>query len=252
MTAVTGRLAGQVVVVTGASTGIGRAIALACGRGGARVVVNFARSADAAAAVAAEAGQAICVQADVTTDDGVAAILEAAVREWGRIDAWVNNAGADILTGLAAELSDVGKLERLWRVDVLGTFRCCRAVAPLMQRQGSGCIVNMAWDHVLSGMAGPDAELYATAKGAVLAFSRSLARTLAPAVRVNVLAPGWIRTKWGEGLPSEVADRIARETPLRRWGTPEDVAAAALYLLDPGAAFITGQTICANGGVVSH
>lgn len=247
----------QVAVVTGASSGIGRAIAQALAARGAAVVVNYRHSAAAAAAVAAAireaGGQALAVAADVSDPAQVEGLVRRTRAEFGRIDVWVNNAGADILTGSAPQAPELERLTRLWQVDVQGTFLCCRAVAPVMQAQGAGLILNMAWDHVVAGMAGVEAELYATAKGAVWAFSKSLARSLAPAVRVNVIAPGWIRTRFGDELEEarpEAARRIAEGTPLQRWGTPEDVAAVAAFLASPAAAFLTGQTFAVNGGVV--
>jgi 3-oxoacyl-[acyl-carrier protein] reductase len=111
-------------------------------------------------------------------------------------------------------------------------------------------IINMSWDHVLSGMAGTNPQMFAAVKGGVLAFSKSLARSLAPRVRVNVIAPGWIETSFGEGLDAKRHRAIAEATPLERWGTPDDVAGAAIFLASPAAAFITGQAILVGGGVV--
>lgn len=251
----TGPLAGQAAVVTGASGGIGSAIALALAAGGARVLVHFHRSRERAAAVVDRirqaGGEAEMAGADVRRPAEVGRLVRRAVAQWGRVDVWVNNAGTDILTGDHPAQPELARLEQLWQVDVKGTLICCRAVAPVMQRQGSGLLINMAWDHAEHGMAGPEAELYAAAKGAVWAFSRSLARSLAPAVRVNVLAPGWIRTAFLEhSIDPADRDRIARETPLRRLGSPDDVAAAAVFLASPGAAFMTGQAMVVNGGVV--
>ena len=113
-----------------------------------------------------------------------------------------------------------------------------------------GTIVNMSWDHVATGMAGDDPQLFAAVKGGVLAFSKSLARALAPDVRVNVLCPGWIETAFGKQADPEFHRSVARDTPLGRWGRPEDVARAALYLASPEAAFVTGQALRVNGGVV--
>jgi 3-oxoacyl-[acyl-carrier protein] reductase len=110
--------------------------------------------------------------------------------------------------------------------------------------------VNMSWDHVTSGMAGANPEVFSAVKGGVLAYSKSLARALAPSVRVNVLCPGWIETAFAQDADAEFRSSVAESTPLGRWGTPADVAAAALYLASPGAAFITGQAININGGLV--
>jgi 3-oxoacyl-[acyl-carrier protein] reductase len=120
-----------------------------------------------------------------------------------------------------------------------------------MQAQPEGgVLINMSWDHVLAGMAGENPQVFAAIKGGVLAFSKSLARALAPAVRVNVLAPGWIETAFGASADAGFRDKVAQVTPLGRWGRPEDAAAAAVYLASPEAAFVTGQTLLVNGGVV--
>jgi len=117
-------------------------------------------------------------------------------------------------------------------------------------QERGGAIVNMSWDHVTTGMAGENPQLFAAVKGGVLAFSKSLARALAPAVRVNVLCPGWIETAFGEHADRDFHRSVAEGTPLGRWGRPADVADAALYLASPSAEFVTGQAININGGVV--
>jgi len=119
-----------------------------------------------------------------------------------------------------------------------------------MQMQGSGSIVTMGWDQAETGMEGESGELFAATKGAVLAFTRSLALSLAPSVRVNALAPGWIKTSWGESTSREWHERVIRETPLRRWGTPEDVAELACFLVGPRAKYLTGQVFRVNGGAI--
>ena len=161
---------------------------------------------------------------------------------------WVNNAGADVLTGEAAEWDWERKLDALLAVDLKGTISCSYAVADVMERGGT--IINMSWDHVATGMAGENPQLFAAVKGGVLAFSKSLARALAPDVRVNVLCPGWIETRFAEEADREFHRSVADGTPLGRWGSPQDVAGAALYLASPEAAFVTGQAINVNGGVV--
>jgi 3-oxoacyl-[acyl-carrier protein] reductase len=248
------RLGGKVAVVTGASGGIGRAIALALAAEGAAVVVGFARSDDAAQEVGGEirraGGQAIVVRADVSREADVARLVAESCREFGAIDVWVNNAGADILTGPAVSLPEAAKWDLVMAVDLKGTWLCSRAAAAAMDERGQGAIVNVSWDHVLSGMGNPTAAIYAAAKGGVLALSRCLAREFAPRVRVNVVAPGWIRTKWADGLDAPSQDAVSRATPLGRWGVPADVAGAVLFLASPEAAFITGETILVGGGVV--
>jgi 3-oxoacyl-[acyl-carrier protein] reductase len=191
------------------------------------------------------------VQADVGTRDGCEALVAQARERLDGLDVWVNNAGADVLTADAADWDWERKLDLLLAVDLKGTIACSYAAGAVMRDQaGGGTILNMSWDHVTFGMKGPNPELFSAVKGGVLAYSKSLARALAPTVRVNVLCPGWIETAFGEQADEGFRREVAESTPLRRWGTPSDVAAAALYLASPAAAFITGQAINVNGGVV--
>jgi 3-oxoacyl-[acyl-carrier protein] reductase len=231
--------------VTGASSGIGRAIAEAYLAEGATVLITHRDSAERAREVAG----ATVVQADLATRDACERLVAEAQEQLGRIDVWVNNAGADVLTGETADWEWERKLDLLLAVDLKGTIACSYAVADVMRERG-GAIVNMSWDHVASGMAGENPQLFSAVKGGVLAFSKSLARGLAPDVRVNVLCPGWIETAFGEQADPEFRRSVAEDTPLARWGRPEDVAGAAVYLASPEAAFITGQAINVNGGVV--
>jgi 3-oxoacyl-[acyl-carrier protein] reductase len=168
--------------------------------------------------------------------------------QWRDINIWINNAGADLLTGEAANWSFEKKLAALWQVDVVATLRLSRLVGQHMRERGGGVIINMGWDQAEMGMAGDSGELFAAAKGAVMAATRSLAKTLAPTVRVNCLAPGWIRTEWGEQASAEWQQRAVQESSMKRWGEPEDVARVACFLASPAAAFITGQVIHINGG----
>ena len=135
-------------------------------------------------------------------------------------------------------------------MDVVATIRLCRGVGRRMVSQGSGSIVTMGWDQAETGMEGDSGELFAATKGAILAFTRSLALSLAPKVRVNALAPGWIKTAWGQGASQGWHDRVLDETPLARWGTPDDVASAACFLVSDAAGFLTGQVIRVNGGAI--
>jgi 3-oxoacyl-[acyl-carrier protein] reductase len=125
-----------------------------------------------------------------------------------------------------------------------------QAAEILGSQEAGGVIINMSWDHVLTGMAGLNPQMFAAVKGGVLAFSKSLARSVAPRVRVNIVAPGWIETSFGAGLDEGTRDGIAESTPLKRWGTPEDIANAVVFLASPAAAFITGHTLVVGGGIV--
>jgi 3-oxoacyl-[acyl-carrier protein] reductase len=209
------------------------------------------RAQEVADAIASRGGRALVRQVDLATRDACERLVAEAHAELGRVDVWVNNAGADVLTGDAAAWEWEHKLDVLLAVDLKGTIACSYAIGEVMRNQeGGGAIVNMSWDHVTRGMAGENPQLFAAVKAGVLAFSKSLARSLAPAVRVNVLSPGWIETSFGEHADPEFRRSVAEGTPLGRWGRPQDVAEAALYLASPGAAFVTGQAINVNGGVV--
>src|SRR5688572_24982554 len=248
-------LTGRIVFVTGASSGIGRAIALAAARAGADVALTYrsnevgARSVERA--IAALGRRAFVIRMELADVHSIRAAGRSAHDAFGRIDAWVNNAGADILTGSAESLSVIEKLDLLTRVDLRGTMLASwEAVEVLGAQEHGGVIVNMSWDHVITGMAGTNPQLFAAVKGGVLAFSKALARTVAPRVRVNVVAPGWIETSFGSGVDRDTYDAVASSTPMKRWGTPEDVAGAVVYLVSPAAAFLTGATIQVGGGAV--
>jgi 3-oxoacyl-[acyl-carrier protein] reductase len=244
-------LESRVAVVTGASSGIGRAIAQALAGAGAAVVVNYAHSEARAKEVAEEiaraGGRVHVLGADVSRQADVERLVAGARDAFGAIHVWVNNAGADILTGEAARWSDEEKWDRVMAVDLKGTWLCSRAAAAAM---AEGAIVNISWDHVLTGMGNPTGAIYAAAKGGILALSRCLAREFAPRVRVNVVAPGWIRTKWGGQADEATSRSVVASTPLARWGTPADVAAAVLFLTSSQSSFITGETILVGGGAV--
>ncbi|MBE2232884.1 MAG: SDR family oxidoreductase [Anaerolinea sp.] len=242
-------------VVTGSTSGIGRAMARALAGAGADVLVH-GRNAEAAAAVAGEIAslgrRAPVVLADLADPAQIERLVEAA---WpalgGRVDLWVNNAGADVLTGGALHLPFAQRVQQLLEVDLRATLLCSHLVGQRMAAQGGGQIINVGWDQALSGGVGTESgQLFAAAKAGIAGFSKALARGLAPTVRVNIIAPGWIETAWGEGVNRTLYERLRSQTPLQRWGTPDDVAAALLFLASPAANFLTGQTLMVNGGVV--
>jgi 2-amino-4-hydroxy-6-hydroxymethyldihydropteridine diphosphokinase len=246
-------LKGLRALVTGSTSGIGRAIALELAVAGANVIVH-GRS--------AAAGEQLVRQleschvrthiqlAELSDPEQCRRLAEAAWSRWDGLDVWINNAGADTLTGEAADWPFERKWQELFAVDVTATMLLARAIGQRMKERGSGVILNMGWDQAETGMEGDSGQLFGASKGAVMAFTRSLALTLAPEVRVNCLAPGWIRTAWGETASARWQERVRRETPLGRWGTPQDVAAVARWLVSPAASFLTGQIIRIDGGAV--
>jgi 3-oxoacyl-[acyl-carrier protein] reductase len=248
-----GQLEGKVALVTGAAVGIGRAIAVAYGREGAKVAVNYSKSrAEAeqtAQRVKQAGGEALLVQADVARDDDVRAMVSQTLAAFGRLDILVNNAGitafvdfAD-LDGLTDDVWD-----RLYRVNVKGTFFCCRAVVGPMKKQGHGRIINLA---SVAGLWPQGSSIaYCCSKAAVVQLSKCLARTLGPEIQVNVIAPGFIaETRWNVGRPNLDATiaKAASMAPLKRVGTPEDIADAALFLATRGD-FVTGDVMVVDGG----
>ena len=245
-------LAGCHAVVTGSSSGIGRAIALELASAGSHVFFHARSNRIGLEEVRGECEalgrKTQALLADLSHSEACDELLKAAW-DWAPIDIWVNNAGVDVLTGQMARKSFNEKLQALWQVDVLATMHLARAAGERMSQRGSGAILNIGWDRAESGMGGDSGEMFAATKGAVMAFTRSLAKSLAPKVRVNCIAPGWIQTAWGESTTDYWHDRVAKETLLGRWGRPEEIARAAAFLVSPAASYINGQVVHVNGGI---
>jgi 3-oxoacyl-[acyl-carrier protein] reductase len=241
----------KVAIITGASSGIGAASALELSRRGWSVVVNFATSAAEAAEVAAQCRDAIAVQADVSEDAGCRKLVQAALDKWGRIDALVNNAGttkfvdhAD-LDGLAAE-----DFLRIYRLNVVGPFQMTRACAPAL-RSSRGAVVNVS--SVAAQLGIGSSVAYAASKAALNAMTYSLARSLAPEVRVNAVCPGYVDTPWhhnalGMDKAMQVAAHYASMVPLKDYARPDDVADTIAWLIE-GARQVTGEAIFVDGGL---
>jgi 3-oxoacyl-[acyl-carrier protein] reductase len=239
----------QVAIVTGASRGIGQAAALALASQGAKVVINYARSSDAAEATVKEitdgGGEAIALQADVSQSEAVDNLIKATLDKFGRIDVLVNNAGITQDTLLLRM-----KLEQ-WQavidLNLTGVFLCTKAVSKIMLKQRSGRIINIA--SVAGQMGNPGQANYSAAKAGVIGFTKTVAKELANrGITVNAVAPGFIETDMTHDLKS---DDIIKFIPLGRYGKPEEVAGAIRFLAsDPAAAYITGQVFNVDGGMV--
>ncbi len=242
---------GKVAVVTGSSRGIGRAVALRLGAGGARVVVNYRSDQAAAQTVVQEiekaGGQAIAVQADVSQAAEAQALIDAAQKAYGRVDILVNNAGTTRDT-LLMRMSDED-----WNLvidtNLKGAFCCIRAASRPMMRQRYGRIVNVSSVAGLSGNAGQ--ANYASAKAGLVGLTMTVAKELGSrGITCNAIAPGFVPTDLTSTLPEELIQQAVARTPLGRTGTPEDMAAAVAFLASDEASFITGQILAVDGGLV--
>ena len=242
---------GKVVLVTGASHGIGRGIATAFGREGARVAVNYAHDAAAAEetvrAIREAGSEAIAVKADVSSPEAVRGMVAQVEGALGPIDVLVNNAGVVRRGGLFAIT------EEMWDdvvdVNLKGTFLCAQAVARGMVERRRGVIVNIASMRGVEG--GASSMHYAAAKAGVIALTKSLAKELAPHVRAVAVAPGYVDTRIQAGLSPEQRRAVEEGTPLGRFGTEEDIAGAVLFLASERASYVTGQTLLVDGGRVT-
>lgn len=255
------KLSGSVCIVTGSATGVGAACAVMLAAKGARVVVNYARSEGEAratlAACEAAGSEALLVQGDVGIDADCRRMADAALERWGRIDGLINNAGITKFANPAdLDLLEAADFHRLLDVNVIGAFQMIRAVVPAMRAQherqgGQGAIVNVSSNATAIG--GGSSLAYTASKGALNAMTLTLARVLAPEIRVNAVSPGVIDSRWlkdgvGEAAFASVRDRYADAAALGRVAQPEDVAEPVVWLLE-GADYITGEILMVDGGV---
>lgn len=240
----------NVAIVTGGARGIGRAIALELAKAGARVVVNYAGRADKAketvALIREAGGEGVAVQADVSQASDVDRLVQTTIEHYGKIDILVNNAGITRDT-LLLRMKEAD-WDAVLDTNLKGVFLCTKAVSKGMLKQRSGAIVNISSVVGLSGNAGQ--ANYAAAKAGIIGFTKSIAKEFAPrGIRVNAVAPGYIFTDMTETLAQEVRDEILRGIPLGRVGSPEDIARVVRFLASPEAVYITGQTLCVDGGM---
>lgn len=244
------QLKDKVAVVTGASRGIGRAIAIELARRGAKVVVNYNASAGAAGEVVSvikeAGGEAIAVKADVSRLDEAQALIKAATETFGRLDILVNNAGTtrDMLLAMMKEED----WDLVLATNLKSAFNCSKAALRPMMRQKYGRIVNIT---SVAGIAGnPGQTNYAASKAGLIGFTKSLAKEIGPRhITVNAVAPGFVETELTKDLPADLKEAALKATPLGRWGTAEEMAYAVAFLASDQAAFITGQTLSVDGGL---
>jgi len=248
------RLTGQVAIVTGASRGIGRAIAELFAYEGAKVVINYNTSEKEARGLAdkirKQGGEAICVKADVSKYDEVKRMVETTLRTYGRIDILVNNAG--LLVAKDFLETDENEWDRTMDVNLKGAYLCSKEVAPIMLKQEKGKIINMSSN---SGLYHPSAMRFAeyvASKAGMNGLTKALALRLGPHITVNAICPGWIKTVMVPETDPEIERKILDETALKRYGTPEEVAASALFLASSDADFITGELLIVAGGRGMH
>ena len=246
----TTRLDGQVALVTGASRGIGRAIAERLARAGAAVIINFVQNQTAATEVLeqiqAEGGQAALCRFDVGDENAVTTAVHEILERQGKIDILVNNAGMSIDTLLVRLKAD--EWTQVLNANLTGVFLCTKAVTRSMMRQRSGRIINLTSVVAQTGNAGQAA--YSAAKAGVIGFTKTMAKELASrSITVNAVAPGFIETDMTRSLPEEAKTGYLGHIPVGRWGTVEEVADVVAFLANPRAGYITGQVINVNGGM---
>lgn len=244
-------LHGKWALVTGSSGGIGAAIATQLAAAKCNLILQGHRSTDKARKLATtlqkDGVNVVILPWDLANSANCQSLVDQA---WSSapLDILINCAGADVLTGEAEQWTFEQKLTALWNVDVQATILLSRAIGAKMKDRGQGTIINMGWSQAEIGMAGDSGEYFSTVKAAVAAFSRSLAKSLAPQVRVNCVAPGWIQTKWGETANDYWQQRAKSESLLARWGRSEDVARVVGFLASDESGFVNGQTINVDGG----
>ena len=245
------KLSGKVAFVTGASRGIGRAIALRLASDGAKVALNFSsnisKAEEVKAAIESSGGVAMLVQGDVSNLVLVTELIKKVVDEWGRLDILINNAGIT-RDNLLLKMSE-DDFDKVIATNLKGVFNCTKAVTKLMMKQRGGRIVNMS---SVVGLKGNISQAnYAAAKAGIIGFTKSAARELASrGVTVNAVAPGFINTDMTAALSEKVKEVMMQEIPAGRMGTPEDVANAVAFLVSDEAAYITGQILSVDGGMV--
>lgn len=239
----------KVILITGSSRGIGRATAIAFAHEGANIAVNYVKDKSAAEQTVAEIKalgvDAIAVQADVASENDVRKMVEEVIAQFGRIDILVNNAG--IVFDVPILEKTVDQWERTLRVNLIGTFLCTKYVVPHMKGNVGASIINISSTNGLDSLS-PESADYDASKSGVISLTKNFAQALAPDIRVNTIAPGWINTDINKDLSEKYVESETEKIALKRWGRPEEIAKAVLYLASEDASFVTGATLVVDGG----
>ena len=239
----------RTVLITGSSRGIGRATAIAFAQEGANIVVNYIKNKIAAEEVVTKIKslnmEAIAIQADVANESDVKRMMEEAVKRFGSIDVLVNNAG--VVFDIPILEKTVEQWERTLHVNLIGTFLCTKYAVPHMKDRSGASILNISSTNGIDSLS-PESADYDTSKAGVISLTKNFSQSLAPHIRVNSIAPGWIDTEINKGLPKDFIESETEKIALKRWGRPEEIAKAILFLCSDEASFITGSTLVVDGG----
>jgi len=242
-----------VAVVTGAASGIGQAIAIELASRGCALVLHTRSNIEGLMSTAKNCSSKICVIADLRSNPSLYSLADAAFAYRGYVNLWVHAAGSDVLTGDAKSWSFEKKLTELWDLDVRAMMLLSRTVAERQVQQVTShkalpSMIHIGWDQASGGMEGDSGQYFCAVKSAVSAFSKSLAKSFAPKLRVNCINPGWVQTQWGQGTSQAWSHRAQSESLLGRWGTPQDIAKVVSAISLGDGEFVNAQDISVNGG----
>jgi len=243
------RFKNKVVLITGSSRGIGRATAIAFAKEGAKVIINYVKNKEAGEKTVGEiknlGTEAIAIQADIASESDVKRMVEEAVQKFGAIDILINNAG--IVWDIPIFTKTVEQWERTLRVNLIGAFLCAKYVVPHMKDRVGASILNISSTNGIDS-GGPESIDYDASKAGMISMTKNLAQALAPHIRVNSIAPGWVDTEINKDLPKDIVESETQKIALGRWGRPEEIAKASLFLCSEDASFITGSVLVVDGG----
>ncbi len=243
------KLKNKVALITGSSRGIGKAIAHRFAQEGAKVIINYLRSEAEANKLVNEIKKsgldAIAIKCDVSKENDVKKMIDEIIRRFGKIDILVNNAG--IVYDIPLFEKTVAQWRRTLDVNLIGTFLCSKYVSQQMLKQSSGVVVNISSTNGIHNTAPTSAD-YDASKSGIISLTKNLALELAPKIRVNSIAPGWIDTDMNKDLPKDLLDQELENVFMKRFGKPEEIAAVALFLVSDDASYITGSTLIVDGG----